>query len=171
MISREAGAGPGEIFAFRARIAVRGTPILRRFALIFLALPILTFGKDSWSSGSIKVLDTNEWCARPGIPDWPEICGPPRADATTLFSDSHGGGPPSSPYSQILEIDGVDAIYVIRRTSLDGGLQFREGARAQFLVDGKHLIVKFDRETANRRGEAQVKHERARTDILEVRKR
>ncbi len=144
---------------------------MRRIAWFALALPILAFGKDSWSSGSIKALDTNEWCARPGIPDWPEICGPPRADTTALFSDSNGAGPPASPHSQILEIEGVDAIYVIRRTSLDSGLHFREGAKAQFAVDGKHLIVKFDRETVNRRGEVQVKHEQARTDILEVRKR
>lgn len=144
---------------------------MRRIAFLVLAFPILAFGKDSWSSGSIKVLDTNEWCARPGIPDWPEICGPPRADALTLFNNRNGGGPPASPYTQILEIDAPDAIYVIRRTSLDGGLHFRDGAKAQFAVEGKHLIIKFDREAVNRRGEVQVKHDHDRTDILEIRKR
>lgn len=143
---------------------------MRRIAFIVLALPILALGKDSWSTGTIKVLDTNEWCGRPGIPDWPEICGPPRSDALTLFSDSHGA-PPASPYSQILEIDGADVTYVVRRTSLDGGLHFREGAKAQFAVDGKHLIIRFDREVKNRRGELQLKHDHDRTDILDVRKR
>jgi hypothetical protein len=143
---------------------------VRRIAFIVLALPLLTFGKDSWSSGSIKVLETNEWCARPGIPDWPEICGPPRADALTLFNNAHGGGPPASPYTQVLEIDGADAIYVVRRTSFDGGLHFRDGAKAQFTVEGKHLIIRFDREVVSRNGEVRIKHDHDRTDILEIRK-
>ena len=143
---------------------------MRPIAFFLLALPVLAFSKDSWSSGSIKVLDTNEWCGRPGIPDWPEICGPPRGDTTALF-DSHGASRPASPYSQILEIDAADAIYVIRRTSLDGGLHFRNGAKAQFAVDGKHLIIKFDREVVKRNGEVQLKHDHDRTDILEIRKR
>ena len=46
---------------------------MRRMVLFALALPLLAFGRD-WSSGSIKVLDTDEWCGRPGIPDWPGIC-------------------------------------------------------------------------------------------------
>ena len=143
---------------------------MRRIAFIVLALPLLTFGKDSWSSGSVKVLETNEWCARPGIPDWPEICGPPRADALTLFNNAHGGGPPASPYTQVLEIDGADAIYVVRRTSFDGGLHFRDGAKAQFTVEGKHLIIRFDREVVSRNGEVRIKHDHDRTDILEIRK-
>jgi hypothetical protein len=143
---------------------------MRRFAFVLFAVPMLAFGKDSWSSGSIKVLDTNEWCGRPGIPDYPEICGPPRGDATALFSDSHGARA-ATPFSQILEIDGADVIYVIRRTSLDGGLHFQDGAKAQFAVDGKHLIIKFDREVRDRNGEVQWKHDHDRTDILEIRKR
>jgi hypothetical protein len=144
---------------------------VKRITLIVLAFPILAFCKDAWNSGSIKVLDTDEWCGRPGIPDWPEICGPPRADSMTLFNNKNGGGPPASPYSQILQIEAPDAIYVVRRTSLDGGLHFRDGARAQFTVEGKHLIIKFDREITNRRGEVQLKHDHDRTDILETRKR
>jgi hypothetical protein len=142
---------------------------MRRIAFLLVALAMLALGKDSWSSGSIKVLDTNEWCARPGIPDYPEICGAPRGDQTTLFNDSHGGRP-ATPFSQILEIDGTDAIYVIRRTSLDGGLHFESGAKAQFAVDGKHLIIKFDREVRGRNNEVQLKHDHDRTDILEIRK-
>jgi hypothetical protein len=133
---------------------------------------MLAFSKDSWSSGAIKVVDTNEWCGRPGIPDWPGICGPPRSDALTLFSDSSGGAPrPANPYSQVLEIDGADAIYIVRRTSLDGGLRFRPGAVARFSVDGKHLLIKFDRQVFNRHGEARLEHDHDRTDILEIRKR
>jgi hypothetical protein len=144
---------------------------MRRIAFFLIALPILAFSKDSWSSGSIKVVDTDEWCGRPGIPDWPGICGPLRGDAMTLFSESGGAPRPPNPYSQVLEIDGPDAIYIVRRTSLDGGLRFRPGAIAQFAVDGKHLSIKFDRPVVNRHGELQFKHDQDRTDILEIRKR
>jgi hypothetical protein len=78
---------------------------------------------------------------------------------------------PANPFSQILEIDAPDAIYIVRRTSLDAGLQFRPGAIAQFAVDGKHLKIKFDRQERNRSGEIQVRHDHDRTDILELRKR
>ncbi len=153
---------------FDDRIAV-SSQLMRPIILFFLALPVLLFSKDSWSTGSIKVLDTNEWCGRPGIPDWPAICGPPRADQTTIFNNS-SAAPPASPYSQILEIDAPDAIYVIRRTSLDGGLHFRDGAKARFAVEGRHLIIRFDREVRNRNGEITLKHDHDRTDILETRK-
>ncbi len=142
---------------------------MKRIALL-LVLPMLAFSKDSWSSGTIKVLDTNEWCARPGIPDWPGVCGPLRSDTTALFNNA-GTGRPASPLSQILEIDTADAIYVIRRTSMDSGLQFSPGAKAQFQVDGKHMLIKFDREATNHRGETSVHHDHDRTDILETKKR
>lgn len=143
-----------------------------RIAFLLLALPILAFGKDSWSSAVIKVVNTDEWCARPGIADWPAICGPPRSDAMALFNENTGSVPhPATPYSQILEIDAPDVIYIVKRTSLDGGLSFRPGAAAQFAVDGKHLLIKFDRQIVDRHGESQIHHEHDRTDILETRKR
>ena len=143
---------------------------MRRLVFLFLALSILASAKDAWSSGPIKVLDTNEWCGRPGIPDWPEICGPTRSDAMALFSGT-SGAPAGSPYSQILQIDGPDATYVVRRTSLDGGLHFEPGAKAQYQVDGKHLLIKFDRQSVNRQGETKIQHDHAKTDILQVKKR
>src|SRR5580658_9508239 len=99
-------------------------------ALLIVALPILVFSKDSWKSGSIKALDTDEWCGRPGIPDWPGVCGPPRSDSMSLFNDTGDSAHTGNPHSQLLEIDAPDATYVIRRTSFDGGLQFRPGAVA-----------------------------------------
>ena len=139
-------------------------------ALLIVALPILVFSKDSWRSGAIKTLDTDEWCNRPGIPDWPGVCGPPRSDSMALFNDAGDSTHNGIPHSQLLEIDAPDAVYVVRRTSFDGGLQFRPGAAAQFAVDGKHLIIKFDHEISNRRGDTRVQHEQDRTDILQVRK-
>jgi len=47
---------------------------MKRVAFFLLTLPFVVSAKESWSSGAIKVVDTNEWCGRPGIPDWPEIC-------------------------------------------------------------------------------------------------
>ena len=144
---------------------------MHRIAFLLLALPVLAFNNDVWKSGSIKVVDTDEWCGRPGIPDWPGICGQQGA-TRALFSDAHGDSVrPANPFSQILEIDAPDAIYIVRRTSLDGGLQFQPGAIAQFAVDGKHLKIKFDRQEKNRRGEIQVRHDHDRTDLLELRKR
>lgn len=143
---------------------------MRRIAFFVVLLAGLAIGKDAWQSGPIKVVDTDQWCARPGIPDWPGICGPPRSDSMALFNDSSGGVPRATPYSQVLEIDGPDATYVVKRTSLDGGLSFRDGAMAQFEVDGKHLLIKFDRQVV-KHGESRVVHDHDRTDILEVRKR
>ena len=136
-------------------------------ALLFLTA--LAFASD-FTSGTIKVLAADEWCARPGIPDWPEICGAPGAGQTTLFNGS-AGAPKGTPYSQILEIQGADAIYVVRRTSLDGGLQFSPGAKAQFQVDGKHLLLKFDREVQDRSGQKHLKHDHDRLDILQMKKK
>ena len=143
---------------------------MRRIALLVVALPILVFSKDSWKTGTIKALETDEWCSRPGTPDWPGVCGPPRGDSMSLFNDKGDSVHTGVPHSQLLEIDAPDAVYVIRRTSFDGGLQFRPGAAAQFAVDGKHLVIKFDHEVSNRRGEVRVEHEQDRTDILQVRK-
>jgi hypothetical protein len=133
------------------------------------ALPVLMAAKDSFSTGSIKVLNTDEWCGRPGIPDFPAICSI-RGDSTALFNDNHGAVPQGAPYTQILEIDGADAIYVVKRTGLDGGLSFPAGAKAQFAVDGKHLLIKFDREVKDRHGEVHVQHGQDKTDILQVKK-
>lgn len=138
--------------------------------ILLFAVAVAAFGRDSWSSGLIKVLDTDAWCSRPGIADWPGICGPPKASSTTLLNDA-GNTHPASPYSQILQIDGPDATYVVRRTSLDGGLSFQAGARAQFALDGKHLLIKFDRVSVDRHGDTKVQHDHDRTDILEVRKK
>ena len=143
---------------------------MKRVAFFLLLMPFLAQASESWSSGVIKVVDTDKWCARPGIPDWPEICGPTRGDTMALFNENTGGSPHGSPYSQILEIDASDAVYVVRRTSLDGGLSFQPGARAQFAVDGKHLLLKFDRQVVNRKGEVRMVHDHDRTDILETRK-
>jgi hypothetical protein len=143
---------------------------VKRIAFFAVVLPILVFSKESWQKGSIKVLDTDDWCSRPGIPDWPGVCGPPRSDSLSLFNDAGDASHPGIPHSQLLEIDAPDAIYVVKRTSFDGGLQFRPGAVAQFAGDGKHLIIKFDRETSNRRGDSRVQHEQDRTDILQIRK-
>jgi hypothetical protein len=143
---------------------------MKRIAFFVVALPILVFSKDSWKTGSIKVLDTDEWCSRPGIPDWPAVCGAPRGDSLSLFNDNGESTHTGNPHSQLLEIDAPDAIYVIKRTSFDGGLQFRPGAVAQFSVDGKHLIIKFDHEIMNRRGDSRVQHQQDRTDILQIRK-
>lgn len=144
---------------------------MRRIAFLLLALPVLARTKDSWSAGAIKVLATDEWCGRPGIPDWPDICGPPRSDSMTLFNGSGGAARPANPYTQILEISAPDATYIVRRTSLDGGLHFHPGAKAQFAVDGKHLILKFDREDYDRRGQLHLHHDHDRLDILEVKKK
>jgi hypothetical protein len=140
---------------------------VRLIALFVIAT--LAYSKDSWSSGSIKVLDTDEWCSRPGIPDSPEICGPTRSDTMALFNGASGR--PNGPYSQILEIGAPDAIYVIRRTSLDGGLHFPAGATAQFLVEGKHMMIKFNREESDRQGNVHLKPDHGRADILEIKKR
>jgi hypothetical protein len=142
---------------------------MRQVALLLLSLPLLATDNSVWSSGAIKVLAADEWCARPGIPDWPEICGAPGAGQTTLFNGS-AGAPKGTPYSQILEIQAADAVYVVRRTSLDGGLQFSPGAKAQFLVDGKHLLLKFDREIVDRNGQTHLKREHDRLDILQVKR-
>lgn len=144
---------------------------MQRIALLLLALPTLAFCKDNWKSGPIKVINTDEWCARPIAADWPGICRIVPG-ATTLFNDSHGDAVrPANPHSQILEIDGPDAVYVVRSTRLNSALTFRPGAVAQFAVDGKHLKIKFDREETNRHGELRVHHESGETDILEMRRR
>jgi hypothetical protein len=145
---------------------------MKRIAFVFLALPLLAQAKDSWKSGLIKVVNTDEWCARPGIPDSPELCGPPGGSATTLFGGGSGDVTrPATPYSQVLEIDAGDAIYTVKRTSFDGGLEFAAGAVAQFEVDGKHMTIKFDRHVTDRRGETHVEHDRGRMDILQIRNR
>ena len=41
----------------------------------------------------------------------------------SLFNDTGDSAHTGMPHSQLLEIDAPDAIYVIRRTSFDGGLQ------------------------------------------------
>ena len=144
---------------------------MRRIAFFLLVLPSLAFCKDSWSSGAIKVVNTDEWCGRPATADWPAICGPTRGDSMALFNENTSGVPRSTPYSQVLEIDGPDAIYIVKRTSLDSGLSFRPGAAAQFAEDGKHLLIKFDRQVVGRHGETHLVHDHDRTDILEIRKR
>ena len=143
---------------------------MKRIAFLVVALPILVFSKESWQTGSIKVLDTDEWCSRPGIPDWPGVCGPPRGDSVSLFNDTGESAHTGNPHSQLLEIDAPDSIYIVKRTSFDGGLQFRPGATAQFAVDGKHLTIKFDREVSNRHGDSRVQHDHDRLDILQIRK-
>ena len=143
---------------------------MKRIVFLLVVLPILVFSKDLWKTGTIKVLNTNDWCSRPGIPDWPGVCGPPRSDSMSLFNDAGDSSHIGIPHSQLLEIDAPDAIYVIKRTSFDGGLQFRPGAVAQFSVDGKHLVIKFDREIPDRHGDLRVQHEQGRTDILQIRK-
>src|SRR5579862_5453766 len=108
---------------------------MKRIAFFaFALLPLLVFSKESWKTGSIKVLDTDDWCSRPGIPDWPGVCGPPRSESMSLFNDTGDSAHTGVPHSQLLEIDAPGAIYVIKRTSFDGGLQFRPGAVAQFSV-------------------------------------
>jgi hypothetical protein len=142
---------------------------MQRSAFLLLAFSVLLFAEDVWKSGPIKVLDTDEWCGRPGIADWPGLCDGLKGN-TALFSDSRGASArPVTPYSQILEIDGPDAVYIVKRTSLDTGLKFRPGALAQFAVAGKHLKIKFDQEETTRHGELRVRHEQATTDILETR--
>ena len=143
---------------------------MKRIAFLVVALPILVFSKESWQTGSIKVLDTDEWCSHPGIPDWPGVCGPPRGDSVSLFNDTGESAHTGNPHSQLLEIDAPDSIYIVKRTSFDGGLQFRPGATAQFAVDGKHLTIKFDREVSNRHGDSRVQHDHDRLDILQIRK-
>jgi hypothetical protein len=92
-------------------------------------------------------------------------CRPiPSIGATDGSSLDHGDAVrPANPYSQILEIDGPDAVYVVRTTRLNSALKFRPGAVAQFAVDGKHLKIKFDREETNRQGELRVHHESGET--------
>jgi hypothetical protein len=142
---------------------------MRRVAFFLLALPMLAFCKDTWKSGQIKVIDTDEWCGRPGAVDWPAICGTSPSGATRLVNDSRADAVrPANPYSQILEIDGPDAVYIVRSTRLDGALQFRAGALAQFSVDGKHLKIKFDKQGTDRNGDLRVHHASAQADILEI---
>jgi hypothetical protein len=63
---------------------------MRQIAFFLLALPIVAFSKDTWKSGQIKVIDTDEWCGRPGAVDWPAICGTSPSGATRLVNDSRG---------------------------------------------------------------------------------
>jgi len=142
---------------------------MRRIAFLSLALSIVAFSKDTWKSGRIKVIDSDEWCGRPVAVDWPAICGTLPSGAPRFFNDSRGDAlRPPNPYSQILEIDGPDAVYIVKSTRLDGALQFRAGASAQFLVDGKHLKIKFDRRELDRNGDVRVRHDSAQADILEI---
>ncbi len=127
---------------------------MRRIVFFFLALPIVAFSKDTWMSGKIKVIDADEWCGRPAAVDWPAICGALPSGATRFFNDSRADAVrPPNPYSQILEIDGADAVYIVKSTRLDGALQFRPGATAQFSLDGKHVKIKFDRREVDRNGD------------------
>jgi hypothetical protein len=142
---------------------------MRRIALFVLALPMVAFSKDTWKSGQIKVIDTDEWCGRPGAVDWPAICGALPSGATRMVNDSRSDAVrPANPYTQILEIDGPNAVYIVRSTRLDGALQFRAGALARFSVDGKHLKIKFDRPETDRNGDLRVHHASAQADILEI---
>jgi len=143
---------------------------MKRIVFFMVALPILVFSKDAWKTGSIKVLDTDDWCSRPGIPDWPGVCGPPSSASLSLLNDAGASPHPANPHSQLLEIDAPDAIYIVKRTSFDGGLQFLPGAIAQFAVDGKHLTIRVDHEISTRRGGSRVQHEQDRTEILQIRK-
>ncbi len=130
---------------------------------------MVAFSNDTWKSGRIKVIDTLEWCGRPAAVDWPAICQSSAIGPARLFNDSRGDAVrPASPFSQILEIDGPDAVYVVKSTRLDGALQFRPGALAQFSVDGKHLKIKFDQQEVDRHGDVRVHHDSAVADILEI---
>ena len=142
---------------------------MRRIAFFFLALPIIGFSKDTWKSGRIKVIDTDEWCGRPGAVDWPAICGTLPSGAPRFFNDNRGDAVrPPNPFSQVLEIDGPDAVYIVKSTRLDGALKFNAGASAQFAVDGKHLKIKFDKQETDRNGDLRVHHGSAQADILEI---
>jgi hypothetical protein len=142
---------------------------MRRIAFVLLALPIVAVSKDTWRSGRIKVIDTNEWCGRPAAADWPAICQTSAVGPARLFNDSRGDAVrPPNPYTQILEIDAPEAIYVVKSTRLDGALQFLPDATAQFSVEGKHLKIKFDQPAVDRHGEVRVHHDSAQADIIEI---
>ena len=97
---------------------------MRRIAFFLTILPILVFSKESWKTGTIKALDAHDWCSRPGIPDWPGVCGPPGSSSMSLFNDLGDSSHTGIAHSQLLEIEAADTIYVVRRTSFDGGLEF-----------------------------------------------
>ncbi len=152
--------------------------------LAFAAIPLLAYKKNyHWNSGTIRVLSEDQWC-REGHPKSPDrgtdgagrpvagwdlgTCGPRRSDATVELQNS--AGPAANPTTQMIEIDGPDRIYIVRRTGLDGGVRIRPDSAAEFAVDGKHLLLRFQCEKFVR-GSRQTQPAEARTEILESRKR
>jgi hypothetical protein len=125
--------------------------------LILIGLPLFAGSKRIWNQGNIALVDTNLWCGKPlpavphvgsyhgvgGNGGWPGICGAPGGFATIQFPSYWGGPPQPNPTTQILEIDGADATYIVKRQGLDGGLRLRANAVTEYSLDKKHLLIRF----------------------------
>jgi hypothetical protein len=114
-----------------------------KLAGVILIFALSGLAKD-WKTGQVKVLDTDKWCGEQTAAHFPGICGVKGEHAPILFHDSGWGSPqPPNPVTQILEIDTVDTIYIVKREALDGGVQLKPGAEAQYAADGKRLLIRI----------------------------
>ena len=140
--------------------------------ILIFALPGLA--KD-WKVGQVKVLDTDKWCGEQTAANFPGICGYKGEHTPIQFHDSGWGAPqPPNPVTQILEIDGADAIYIVKREALDGGVRLKPGAEVQYAADGKRLLIRIQPEPPKVQDPKHPFHvgwQQNKVVVLETRKR
>lgn len=137
--------------------------------LIAMTIPLIAGNRGhNWRSGTIRVLSTDLWCGQSGV------CGPGLGSHTQYGLWVWDGPYTPEPATLVLEIDGGDAVYIVRKAYLHGGPGIRPGSATQFAVEGTHLLVKFQREDYELDHGRPILHlypEQDRTEIIEIRKR